>query len=115
MTEDDLHYRKIQIAKSIAISQNNKQRVFWDSEELFKRIRKPGLEDATALLRIFEKEIKAHNAKLIAAESNILNLNYRKTEVQKSKYFRGIPFRDIELMIQAYPELSDWEIAKKFL
>ena len=64
MTTDDLDYKIYNVCKSIACANIEKERVYWNSEELFKRIDKKGLEDARALLRIFEKEISDHNSKL---------------------------------------------------
>ena len=114
MTTDDLDYKIYNVCKSIACANIEKERVYWNSEELFKRIDKKGLEDARALLRIFEKEITDHNSKLKSARAKIENLNCRTTKISNVTAFRGFNLAKIKQAILDNPDKAAYEIAKEF-
>lgn len=111
----DLDYKQFRVAQLIARERICRNKVHWNSEELFKRIQKPGLEDAAALLRVFEKQLKDHNSKLDADESRVQNLNYKAKNVYQSKYFHGINLPKVLKAVKDNPSLDHWEIAKQFL
>lgn len=115
MIQNDLEYKYFSVVRAIALENIGRQKVYWNSDDLAKRINKPGLEDARALLRIFEKELKDHNSKLDADESRIRNLNYKSSNVYKSKYFNGINLNKVFKAVDENPQAEIWEIAKQFI
>jgi predicted nucleic acid-binding Zn-ribbon protein len=115
MTTDDLDYKIYDVCKSIAKANIEKERVYWNSEELFNRINKKGLEDAKALLRIFEKEITDHNSKLKSASAKIENLSYRNTKIRNVTAFRNLNISKIKQAILDNPDKYTWEIAREFI
>jgi len=115
MTNDDLDYKIYNVCKSIAMEKIEKERVYWNSEDLFKRLEyKTGLEDARALLRVFEKEIAEHNSKLKSARPKIENLNYRTTKISNVTAFRSFNFNKIKQAILDNPDKPTYEIAEDF-
>ncbi len=117
MKEADLEYKRFRVAIAIAQEKIARQRVYWTSEELKSKLNTPGLEDAKLLLKIFEKEIKAHNAKLDAADTRVRNLNYKAKNVYKSKAFQGIrlDLKKIDEVIFANPEATIWDLVERIL
>lgn len=110
----DLEYKKFKVMQSIAIERVCGNKVYWDSSELFKRISKPGLEDAKALLRIFEKQLQEHNSKLDGDEKRIRNLNYKSSNVYKSKYFKDIDRSKVFRYVKEHPDMDMWDIVRWF-
>lgn len=100
--------------QSIATARLSEQKVYWNSEDLYNKIRKPGLEDAAALLRAFEAQIKEHNARLEADLTRIGNLNYMNRKAWESKYFHGISSIRVTKLVAEYSALDVWEIAKLY-
>lgn len=111
----DLEYKQFKVMQSIAIERVCRNKVYWDSSELFKRIRKPGLEDANALLRIFEKQIQENNSKLDGDEKRIRNLNYQSSSVYKSKYFKGINRSKVFKFVEENPNMDMWDMVRQFV
>lgn len=111
----DLDYKKFKVMQAIAQERICRNKVYWNSEDLFKRIRKPGLDDANALLRVFEKQLQEHNSKLDADESRVRNLNYKASNVYKSKYFTGINRLKVFKAVEENPNMETWDIVKQFL
>lgn len=114
MTNDELDYRLYNVCKYIAQANIEKERVYWNSEELFKRINKKGLEDANALLRIFEREIADHNSKLKSAKAKIENLNCRTTKISNVSAFTGFNITKIKQAVIDNPDKPTYEIAEGF-
>ena len=102
---DDLEYKQFKVMQEIAKQKIRIKKVYWNNEELFRKINKPGLEDENALLRIFEKQLKEYNAKLDADEKKINRLQPKKA--YNTKYFKGINLEQPEMKISA--------IAKQFV
>ena len=114
MTNEDLEYKIYNVCKSIAKANIEKERVYWNSEELFRRIDKKGLKDARTLLRVFEREIADHNTKLKSARAKIENLNYRTTKISKVTAFRSFNISKIKQAILDNPDKPTYEIAEQF-
>ena len=111
----DLDYKQFRAVQAIAKERIFRNKVYWESNDLFNRISKPGLGDASALLRIFEKQLQEHNSKIDADISRIENLNYKTRNVLKSKYFHGINLLKVFKAVEENPNLDYWEIARQFL
>lgn len=114
MTEE-IEYKKFRVMRAIAIERICRNKVYWNSEDLFSRIKKPGLEDANALLRIFVKLLQEHNSKLDADESRVKNLNYNSKNVYSSKYLQGINIRKVAEAVKNNPNGEVWEIVRELI
>lgn len=112
MTEEE--YKAFKVMQSIATARIGEQKVHWNSEDLFNKIRKPGLEDAAALLRAFEAQIKEHNARLDADITRIGNLDYMNRKAWESKYFHSISRVRVMKLVKEFPALESWEIARMY-
>ncbi len=115
MAKQDLEYKQFKVMQLIAIERVCRNKVYWDSSELFKRICKPDLEDANTLLRIFEKLIQENNSKLDGDEKRIRKLSYLSSRVYKSKYFKGINRSKVFKFVKNNPEMEIWDIAHEFI
>lgn len=118
MTEHELQYRRFKVVRSIAGEQIAKKQVYFNTEELLKRLNNSGgLDDAKVLLRMFERELNVHNSKLSAKITRIDNLSYMDKNVYKSKALKGIKFDlyQIDRAIMDNPEADTWEIAKQLI
>ena len=111
----DIEYKQFKVIQAIAQERICRNKVYWNSEELFNRIRKPGLDDASVILRIFEKQLKEHNTKLDADESRVRNLNYKSKNVYKSKYFIGINIEKVFKAVRENPDAEIWGIVKEII
>jgi hypothetical protein len=112
---EELEYKQFKVMQAIAIERICRNKVYWDSEDLFSRIKKSGLEDASVLLRVFIKLLNDHNSKLDADESRVRNLNYKSKNVYSSKYFHGINFRKVDEALKQNPDGDIWEIVRGFV
>jgi len=111
--KDEIRFR---VARCLAKDGLNNRKAYFDAEWTMQKLKDPDLEDARCLIRMIVKEVEAHNAAIRTKITLLDNLRYSR-KWSSSKLFSGlnIPYRKIDELIAANPELDYYEIYKKLI
>lgn len=111
--KDEIRFR---VARCMAKDELSNRRAYFDADYSLERLKGPDLEDARCLIRMIVKEVEAHNTAIRTKITLFDNLRY-SSKWLSSKLFSGlnIPYRKIDEIITANPDVDYYEIYKKLI